>query len=57
MLDLLVTDPLKLVVFFVFVSITAAIVFVNMKNPKRLLLFLVFYIPLSFKTNSGSLSL
>lgn len=57
MAELLVVDPYKLFFFFLFVSLGASYVFMNLRNPKRLFYVLVFYLPLSFKTNSGSLAM
>lgn len=55
MYELIAHDVLKAGIFFLFLLIAVAYIFVNLNNSKKLYFAIVFYIPISFKTLSGSL--
>ena len=57
MLEWINIRPFQMVLFFTLISFFTICILWNLKNPKRLFFLLIFYIPLSFRTSSGTLGM
>jgi len=56
MIEYINDNPVKMLFFFFLLSGGLSFITLNLKNPKRLFFFLIFYIPLSFTSASGCLA-